>query len=90
MTELSPDNYKEVIKKANAIRNKNMLEKWKKRKLRRLQKNNGSVSGLDYFRDKIDNILKRSKISPKMTEMLNKEHLEDFLKGENKDGISKH
>ena len=90
MTELSPDNYKEVIKKANAIRNKNMLEKWKKRKLRRLQKNNGSISGLDYFRDKIDNILKRSKISPKMTEMLNKEHLEDFLKGENKDGISKH
>lgn len=90
MTELSPDNYKEVIKKANAIRNKNMLEKWKKRKLRRLQKNNGSISGIDYFRDKIDNILKRSKISPKMTEMLNKEHLEDFLKGENKDGISKH
>lgn len=74
MTELSPDNYKEVIKKANKIRNKNMMDK--------LQENGGSISGLDYFRNRIDNFLKRSVLSPKMTEMLNKTRLEAFLKGE--------
>lgn len=74
MTELAPDNYREVIKNANKIRNKNMM--------RKLQENGGSMSGIRYFEDKIDRFLKRSVSSPKMTEMLNKTRLEAFLKGE--------
>ena len=71
MEEFSPNNYKDVIKKSNEIRNNNIKKKLNE---------GGSVSGLYYFRDKIEKFLDNFFKNPKNTESYNKERFEEFVK----------
>ena len=75
MEEFGPNNYKDVIKKSNEIRNNNIKE---------YLKSGGSVSGMAYFRDKIARFINSRKWekSPEITEIDNQIRLERFLRNE--------